>query len=99
MKVPLDPMRFRANLYFDTGTPWEEFDWCDRQFQIGDVEVRGLARIERCAATNVNLESASRDVNIPLQLQKAFGHSDMGIYLDVVSAGTIKPGDTVTPPG
>ncbi len=98
MKLPLDPLRFRANLYFDTGMPWQEFDWCGKEFKIGEVVVRGLSPIERCAATNVNLETAARDANIPLHLQRAFGHGDMGIYIDVVTGGTIKPGDTVTPP-
>jgi hypothetical protein len=98
MKVPLDPLRFRANLYFDTGMPWQEFDWCGKEFQIGEVTVKGLSRIERCAATNVNPETAARDANIPLQLQRAFGHGDMGIYIDVVKGGTIRPGDTVTAP-
>ncbi|MFX5611114.1 hypothetical protein ABTD85_22045, partial [Acinetobacter baumannii] len=23
----IDPLRFRANLYVDTGKPWEEFEW------------------------------------------------------------------------
>ncbi|MBL6953412.1 MAG: MOSC domain-containing protein [Alphaproteobacteria bacterium] len=99
MKVPLDPLRFRANLYFDTGVPWQEFDWCDNEFPIGDgVVVRAVSRIVRCAATNVNLETASRDVNIPLQLQQAFGHADMGIYVEVINGGTISLGDMVTPP-
>jgi len=98
MKVPLDPLRFRANLYFDTGQPWEEFDWSQKEFKIGEVTVRGLGPIERCAATNVNLETANRDVNIPLQLKQAFGHVNMGIYVDVVSGGTIRQRDTVTPP-
>jgi hypothetical protein len=103
MKVPLDPLRFRANLYFDTGLPWQEFDWCKEgggpEFKIGkDVVVRAFSRTQRCAATNVNLESASRDANIPLQLQQAFGHADMGIYLEVIQGGAINLGDTVTAP-
>ena len=102
MKVPLDPLRFRANLYFDTGLPWQEFDWCEEgggaDIKIGnEVVVRAFSRTQRCAATNVNLETASRDANIPLQLQQAFGHADMGIYLEVIQGGTIKPGDAVTP--
>ena len=99
MKVPLDPLRFRANLYFDTGVPWQEFDWCNNEFQIGErVVVRAVSRIVRCAATNVNLETANRDVNIPLQLQQAFGHAEMGIYAEVVDGGTINLGDTINPP-
>ncbi len=102
MKTPLDPLRFRANLYFDTGQPWQEFDWCAEgggvDIKIGnEVMVRAFSRTQRCAATNVNLETASRDTNIPLQLQQAFGHADMGIYLEVIQGGSIKLGDAVTP--
>ena len=102
MKIPLDPLRFRANLYFDTGQPWQEFDWCAEgggvDIKIGnEVMVRAFSRTQRCAATNVNLETASRDANIPLQLQQAFGHADMGIYLEVIQGGSIKLGNTVTP--
>ena len=99
MKTPIDPMRFRANVYFDTGLPWQEFDWCGSEFEIGNgVVVRATSRIQRCAATNVNLETANRDLNIPLQLQQAFGHADMGIYVEVIQGGTINQGDTITPP-
>lgn len=96
MKMPLDPLRFRANLYFDSGTPWQEFEWCGDELQIGDeVVLQVFSRIVRFAATNVNLETASRDTNIPLQLQQAFGHADMGIYAEVVKGGAIALGDMV----
>ena len=99
MKTPIDPLRFRGNLYFDTGLPWQEFDWCGSEFEIGNgVIVRATSRIQRCAATNVNLETANRDLNIPLQLQQAFGHADMGIYVEVIQGGTINQGDTITSP-
>ncbi|MFP6728405.1 MAG: MOSC domain-containing protein [Alphaproteobacteria bacterium] len=98
VKAPIDPLRFRANLYFDTGTPWKEFDWCDKEFKIGCATVKGLVRTQRCAATNVSLETAHRDVNIPLQLKQAFGHVDMGIYVSVIKGGTIRQGDTLTLP-
>ena len=98
LKEPIDPLRFRANLYFDTGTPWKEFDWCDKEFKIGGATVKGLIRTQRCAATNVNLETARRDVNIPLQLKQAFGHVDMGIYVSVINGGTIRQGDNLTLP-
>ena len=51
---------------------------------------------ERCAATNVNPETAERDMNLPLTLRKGFGHMDMGVYAKVVSGGQIAPGDAVT---
>ena len=60
--------------------------------------MKGLVRTQRCAATNVNLETARRDVNIPLQLKQAFGHVDMGIYVSVINGGTIRQGDNLTLP-
>ena len=95
MKIPIDPLRFRANLYFDTGTPWEELNWCSKIINIGSVTIKGFVRTERCSATNVNPETARRDVNIPLQLKKAFGHVDMGIYAKVIKGGTIHQGDSL----
>jgi hypothetical protein len=53
--------------------------------------------ISRCAATNVNPETAERDLNLPLALQKGFGHPNMGIYARVASAGPIAVGDTIGP--
>jgi len=93
----IDPLRFRGNLYFDTGSPWDEFNWCDRRIVVagrdGDVVLRGLQRIERCAATDVDPESGTRDLNIPKALQRAFGHIDMGLYAEVESGGRIAVGD------
>ncbi len=55
------------------------------QFQVVD-------EIERCAATNVNPESAERDMNIPLTLRKGFSHHNMGVYAEVVESGELKTG-------
>jgi MOSC domain-containing protein len=37
----VDPRRFRANFYLEGGAPWQEFEWVDRGFSIGDVRLRG----------------------------------------------------------
>jgi len=96
----IDPLRFRGNLYFDTGMPWDEFDWCGRRIVVtgrdGEVVLRGQARIERCAATNVDPDSGVRDMNIPAALQQAFGHVDMGLYATVEEGGRIAVGDRFT---
>jgi len=98
VRGPVDPRRFRANLYFDGGAAWQEFDWVGREFRIGKVRLRGVKRIERCAATNVNPETGERDLNIPLTLQRGFQHIDTGIYADVIEGGEIATGDEVLPP-
>lgn len=95
---PLDPQRFRGNLYLRGAAPWAEFDWVGREIQLGDLSLHIPSRIPRCAATHVNPDTGMRDVNIVKELQKAYGHYDMGVYAEVVRGGRIKVGDTVTPP-
>lgn len=91
--TPLDPVRFRPNLIVDGAGPWTEFEWLDREIAIGDARLEVTARIDRCAATNVDPATAERDMNIPKALQRGFGHVDMGIYAKVTTAGEIAIGD------
>lgn len=95
----VDPRRFRANVYFDGAEPWEERDWIDREIEVGSVRLRVVAPIGRCAATNVDPVSAARDMNIPLLLERGFGHTETGVYATVLEAGEIRPGDAITRAG
>ncbi|MBT7360790.1 MAG: MOSC domain-containing protein, partial [Rhodospirillaceae bacterium] len=56
-----------------------------------------IKRTRRCAATNVNPDTARRDMNLPRALQKGWGHTDMGVYARIVKPGEIRPGDTIVP--
>lgn len=96
--LTVDANRFRGNLLVEGIGAWKEFDLVDQEFSIGGVRFRTAKRIVRCAATNVNLETAERDMNIPLTLRKTYGHSDCGIYIDVIEGDTLKVGDTITLP-
>jgi len=89
----VNPMRFRANIYFDGLPAWEELAWIGRRLRIGKVELEVTKRTRRCAATNVDPASGVRDLNIPLLLQRNFAHADNGIYARVVGGGEIRPGD------
>lgn len=97
-RAPVDPVRFRANLYFAGGRPWEEFDWIDREIAIGAVRLKVVKRIVRCAATTVNPQTATRDMNIPRLLQEGFRHVDCGIYAEVLNDGEIAVGDPIGTP-
>ena len=90
-----DPLRFRANLYVEGAAAWEETNWVGRILRIGAVKLKAVDLIERCAATNVDPETAERDLNLPLALQRGFGHCQMGLYLRVLEAGTLKLGDSL----
>ncbi len=58
--------------------------------------MRVTARIDRCAAINVNPETAARDMNVVKALQRGFGHIDMGVYAKVIDGGGIATGDRIT---
>jgi hypothetical protein len=92
----VDPLRFRANLYFEGAPAWAEFDWVGKEIAIGAARLRVSARIDRCAAINVNPETAARDMNAVKALQRGFGHIDMGIYAEVLDGGEIATGDGIT---
>lgn len=98
-RQPVDPIRFRANLYFAGGTPWQEFDWLGRELTIGTARLRVLDKIDRCAATTVNPKTAERDLQIPRLLMDGFRHIECGVYAQVLAPGEIAEGDTLEPVG
>lgn len=92
ISAPVDPLRFRANLYFDGWPAFSEFDRMDEEFEIGSLRLRILKRTRRCAATEVNPKTAQRDIAIPRLLKEHYGHSDMGVYAEVLTGGTVEVG-------
>ncbi|WP_171210254.1 MULTISPECIES: MOSC domain-containing protein [unclassified Ruegeria] len=90
----LNPARFRANIEIDGLDPFEELEAVGASFKFGDATLRLISRTKRCAATEVNPETAERDLKLPYLLRKELGHMDMGVYVEVVSGGTIHQGDT-----
>jgi uncharacterized protein YcbX len=92
--VPVHPLRFRANLYVSGWPAWHEFDLLDGTLAIGDVRLKVVKRIVRCAAVNVDPETAARDLNIPQTLMRRLGHADCGVYAEVVAGGALGVGDT-----
>ena len=94
--APVARLRFRANVYFDGAPEWAELDWLEREITVGGARLRGVAAITRCAATEVDPETARRDLDIPGTLQRAFGHNLMGIYAEVLAGGEIALGDPLS---
>lgn len=98
MGVALDPLRFRANVYYDGGEAWEELAWIDRDLRLGDVPVRAVLRTRRCAATNVDPATGVRDLGIPQALIRNFRHGDLGVYVELLGGGTLRAGDPLSVP-
>lgn len=94
----VDHLRFRANVYFDGVPPWTELDWVGQELTLGTAKVRGFKVIKRCAATNVNPETAERDLEIPQSLFNNYGHPNLGIYVQVVSDGEVAVNDELVVP-
>jgi uncharacterized protein YcbX len=94
--APVDPLRFRGNVYVSGWPAWHEFELLDRTIAIGDVQLKVVKRIVRCAATDVDPATGIRDLTIPKTLQQNFHHADCGVYAEVVTGGDIGTGDTVS---
>jgi uncharacterized protein len=95
---PVDPLRFRANLYLGGLAPWAEFGWIDREIGLGNSTLGVFARTTRCEATNVDPVRGVRDMALPAHLQRTWGHADFGIYAKVISSGEVAVGSPVKLP-
>ena len=92
---PLDPLRFRANIYIDGVPAWDELGWIGREIAIGSARFRAVMRTRRCAAVDVDPRTGVRDTHLPKALMTAYGHPDCGIYLEVLESGRIEAGDAL----
>ena len=93
--APVNPLRFRANIYFAGWPPFAELALLDEEIAIGGVRLKVTRRTRRCAATEVNPITARRDLPIPRLIMQTYGHTDMGVYAEVLNAGIIRPGDAI----
>lgn len=92
---PVDPLRFRGNLYVSGLPAWAELEWANSTLAAGDARFQVAKKIDRCAATNVDPATGIRDLNIPLALRKHYGHIDCGVLLRIVRGGRIHVGQKI----
>ena len=88
--------RWRGNIWYDGLPVWEEFDWIDREVQIGEAVFLVRERTDRCAATTTNPETGIRDADT-LGTLETWGHKDFSVRAEVVRGGLIRVGDKVEP--
>ncbi len=93
--VPVNPLRFRGNVYVEGWPAWNELDLVGKELRTGGARLKVVKRIVRCAATNVDPSTALRDLNIPQTLMRHLGHADCGIYAEVVEGGEIAAGNAI----
>lgn len=93
---PVDPLRFRANIYVDGLEPWQEFDLVGSSLRIGGARFTVLTRTKRCAATQVNPATGERDIDMLRLMESNLRHCDCGIYLAITGSGTIAVNDQMS---
>jgi len=94
--APVNPLRFRGNIYVEGWPAWHEFGLLGRELSIGSVRIKCIKRIVRCAATEVDPDTGLRDVPVPSTLMQTFGHADCGVYAEVMTEGQVLVGDPIT---
>jgi uncharacterized protein YcbX len=92
--APIDPLRFRANLYVEGWPPWVEMDWpVEAQVTLGAAQTALLKPIVRCAATHVDPSTGERDQDLCGALWSFYGHRYCGLYLKITGGGRVRIGD------
>jgi uncharacterized protein len=91
----VNPLRFRGNLYVRGWPAWHELDLVGEHLAIGDARLKVVKTITRCAAVNVDPDTAARDLEIPPTLMRRRGRNECGIYAEVIADGHIAVGDAV----
>ena len=92
---PLDPLRFRANLYVDGWPAWVENQSDGRTIRLGDAHGQVLAPIVRCVATHVDPATGERDIEVVKALFDAYGHTLCGVYVSITEGGRVCTGDAI----
>jgi uncharacterized protein YcbX len=94
--APVNPLRFRGNLYVAGWPAWHEFSLLGRVLTVGEnAQLKVVKRIQRCAATDVDPEMGIRDLSIPRTLLENFDHTDCGVYAEVTAPGAVAIGNAV----
>lgn len=93
--VPLSRRRFRANLWVEGWTPFVELDLIGHEIRVGAAVLRPVERIGRCRATDANPETGTRDIDMLAVLERAYGHTSLGVFCTVIEGGPIARGDRV----
>ena len=86
--------RFRLNIWIETQTPFEEFNWVGREAKIGNAELEFQSPVGRCNAINVSAKTGDITSQLlPQEMRAHFGHSDLGVFARVIKSGKISQTD------
>jgi uncharacterized protein YcbX len=96
---PVDPARFRANVWVEGWGPWREYGLgAGGEFRLGGARLKLRDDIVRCLATHANPRTGVRDLDVMDALKAHQGHIFCGVYAEVTEGGGIAVGDEATLP-
>jgi uncharacterized protein len=92
----VEPERFRPNFYIagDKAMTIDEIGLVGKTLEIGDVRLRVSMPNERCVAVNYHPKGEASDARI-LRYIAQEQSAILGVYCDVLRAGTARTGDSV----
>ncbi len=97
MAMPIDPRRFRANIYFDLTSSggFAEDEFVGRKLRIGEkAEIMVLERDPRCKMISLDPETGAHNPDILRQVAQA--HENFaGLYSAVLVEGVVSTGDEI----
>jgi len=97
--APVDPRRFRANIYLDGLPAWAEDAWpVGASLSIGPARLSMKKSIVRCIATHANPDTGDRDLDTLDLLRRYFSRDTMGNYFSGEQGGRIAVADPVSAP-
>lgn len=93
--APVDPLRFRANVYLEGLDAWAETGLVGKTLQNGEVRLEVLKMTDRCAATGVAPGVGIRDLDVVQTLRRTWDHIDCGVYARILRGGRLAVGDAI----
>lgn len=91
--APVAKERFRGNIWLEGLSAWEERGWIGKTLRLGEAELVIKEHIGRCRATTANPSSGDQDIDTLKLLKANWGHTELGVYAEVVKAGRVSVGD------
>jgi uncharacterized protein YcbX len=94
---PIDPRRFRANLYadWDNEQPFREDGLIGRTLQLGDrLRIIILERDPRCKMITLDPDTGEMAASILRHVAQAHG-GEIGVYAAVLVEGVVRSGDQI----
>ena len=88
-----DKRRYRLNVMMTGAAAFAENDLIGYRARLGTAEFAFIEPVGRCAAIEVNPETAAREKGLVSEMTGAYGAADMGVFAEVVKAGHFEIGD------